>query len=130
MKFCRSQKTKWVLIILLGSCESTQRIRRDREASSLLLSNEIHLSIFSFDKIFLPTFSSCVYFNSLDCEALLLKSSFFIVTLKVDFHSTVFRDRTGTERKINHVSMRSSLSCSLVMEKALSCLAVSVRGKS
>ena len=27
--------------ILLGSCESTQRIRRDREASSPLSSNEI-----------------------------------------------------------------------------------------
>ena len=26
---------------------------------------------------------------------------------KVDFHSIVFRDRTGTERKINHMSMRS-----------------------
>ena len=61
--------------ILLGSCESTQRIRRDREALSPLLSNEIHLSIYSLDKLFLPTFSSCVYFDSLDFEAKVVSSS-------------------------------------------------------
>ena len=61
--------------ILLGSCESTQRRRRDREALSPVLSNEIHLSIFSLDKLFLPTFSSCVYFDSLDFEAIVISSS-------------------------------------------------------
>ena len=40
-----------------------------------LSNNEIHLFIFSLDKLFLPTFSSCVYFESLDFEAIVISSS-------------------------------------------------------
>ena len=43
--------------ILLGSCESTQRIGHDIEASSLLSTYKILLLIFSPGKLFSPTFS-------------------------------------------------------------------------
>ena len=43
--------------ILLGSCESTQRIGHDIEASSLLSTYKIHLLNFSHGKLFSPTFS-------------------------------------------------------------------------
>ena len=42
--------------ILLGSCEGAQKIGQDREVSSLLSTNDMNLSLFSFGRSFSGTF--------------------------------------------------------------------------